>query len=44
MTIRLDGQVAIVTGAGTAMTEGLFPDVVYNLLTPESVSPGILSQ
>ncbi len=28
--------------AGTAMTEGLFPDDVYNLLTPESVSPGVV--
>ncbi len=28
--------------AGTAMTEGLFPDGVYNLLTPESVSPGVV--
>ena len=28
--------------AGTAMTEGLFPEGVYNLLTPESVSPGVV--
>jgi len=28
--------------AGTAMTEGLFSDGVYNLLTPESVSPGVV--
>jgi NAD(P)-dependent dehydrogenase (short-subunit alcohol dehydrogenase family) len=28
--------------AGTAMTEGLFPDGVYKLLTPESVSPGVV--
>ena len=28
--------------AGTAMTEGLFPDDVYELLTPESVSPGVV--
>lgn len=28
--------------AGTAMTEGLFPKPVYDLLTPESVSPGAL--
>ncbi len=28
--------------AGTAMTQGLFPDGVYKLLTPESVSPGVV--
>jgi NAD(P)-dependent dehydrogenase (short-subunit alcohol dehydrogenase family) len=28
--------------AGTAMTEGLMPDVVFKLLSPESVSPGIV--
>jgi NAD(P)-dependent dehydrogenase (short-subunit alcohol dehydrogenase family) len=28
--------------AGTAMTDGLFPDAVFKLLTPESVSPGIV--
>ncbi len=28
--------------AGTAMTEGLFPKPVYDLLTPESVSPGVV--
>ncbi len=28
--------------AGTAMTEGLFPDGVYKLLPPESVSPGVV--
>jgi NAD(P)-dependent dehydrogenase (short-subunit alcohol dehydrogenase family) len=28
--------------AGTAMTEGLIPDAVYKLLTPESVSPGVV--
>lgn len=28
--------------AGTAMTEGLFPGPVYELLTPESVSPGLV--
>ncbi len=28
--------------AGTAMTEGLFPDAVFELLTPESVSPGVV--
>lgn len=28
--------------AGTAMTDGLFPKPVYDLLTPESVSPGVV--
>jgi NAD(P)-dependent dehydrogenase (short-subunit alcohol dehydrogenase family) len=28
--------------AGTAMTEGLMPDGVFRLLSPESVSPGIV--
>ena len=28
--------------AGTAMTQGLFPPAVFNLLTPESVSPGVV--
>jgi NAD(P)-dependent dehydrogenase (short-subunit alcohol dehydrogenase family) len=28
--------------AGTAMTEGLFPEAVFNLLSPESVSPAIV--
>jgi len=28
--------------AGTAMTEGLFPEPVYKLLSPESVSPGVV--
>ena len=28
--------------AGTAMTEGLFPKPVYDLLTPQSVSPGVV--
>lgn len=28
--------------AGTAMTEGLFPQAVFDLLTPESVSPGVI--
>ncbi len=28
--------------AGTAMTEGLFPEGVYSLLSPESVSPGVV--
>ena len=28
--------------AGTAMTEGLFPEGVFELLSPESVSPGVV--
>jgi NAD(P)-dependent dehydrogenase (short-subunit alcohol dehydrogenase family) len=28
--------------AGTSMTEGLFPPDVFDLLTPESVSPGVV--
>ena len=28
--------------AGTAMTDGLMPDAVFKLLSPESVSPGIV--
>jgi hypothetical protein len=28
--------------AGTAMTKGLFPEPVYKLLSPESVSPGVV--
>jgi NAD(P)-dependent dehydrogenase (short-subunit alcohol dehydrogenase family) len=28
--------------AGTAMTEGLMPDAVFKLLSPESVSPGVV--
>lgn len=28
--------------AGTAMTEGLFPEPVFKLLSPESVSPGVV--
>jgi len=28
--------------AGTAMTEGLMPDVMFKLLAPDSVSPGIV--
>lgn len=29
-------------GAGTAMTEGLIPETVFRMLTPESVSPGVV--
>jgi NAD(P)-dependent dehydrogenase (short-subunit alcohol dehydrogenase family) len=28
--------------AGTAMTEGLFPDAAFELLAPETVSPGVI--
>jgi NAD(P)-dependent dehydrogenase (short-subunit alcohol dehydrogenase family) len=28
--------------AGTAMTDGLFPEGVFDMLTPESVSPGVI--
>jgi len=28
--------------AGTAMTEGLFPEPVFKLMSPESVSPGVV--
>ncbi len=28
--------------AGTAMTDGLIPDEIFDMLTPESVSPGIV--
>ena len=28
--------------AGTAMTEGLFPDAVFKMMAPESVSPAIV--
>ena len=28
--------------AGTAMTEGLIPEVVFKMLSPESVSPGVV--
>jgi len=28
--------------AGTAMTEGLIPDAVFKMLSPESVSPGVV--
>ena len=28
--------------AGTAMTEGLIPETLFNLLSPESVSPGVV--
>jgi NAD(P)-dependent dehydrogenase (short-subunit alcohol dehydrogenase family) len=41
--IKYDIRVnCLAPAAGTAMTEGLFPDGVYKLLTPESVSPGVV--
>ena len=45
-TLHLEGAKSdirvncLAPGAGTAMTDGLFPDGVYELLSPESVSPG----
>jgi len=47
-TLHLEGAKAdirvncLAPGAGTAMTDGLFPKAVYDLLTPDSVSPGAL--
>ena len=47
-TLHLEGAKAdirvncLAPGAGTAMTDGLFPQAVYDLLTPDSVSPGAL--
>jgi hypothetical protein len=47
-TLHLEGAKSdirvncLAPGAGTAMTDGLFPPAVYDLLTPESVSPGVV--
>jgi NAD(P)-dependent dehydrogenase (short-subunit alcohol dehydrogenase family) len=47
-TLHLEGAKSdirvncLAPGAGTAMTDGLFPQAVYDLLTPDSVSPGAL--
>lgn len=32
----------LINNAGTAMTDGLFPDAVFKLLSPEAVSPAIV--
>ncbi len=47
-TLHLEGAKSdirvncLAPGAGTAMTDGLFPPAVYDLLTPDSVSPGVV--
>ena len=47
-TLHLEGEKhdirvnCLAPAAGTAMTEGLFPEKAYELLSPESVSPGLV--
>jgi len=47
-TLHLEGMKynikvnCLAPAAGTAMTEGLFPESVFKLLSPESVSPGVV--
>lgn len=47
-TLHLEGAKSnirvncLAPAAGTAMTEGLFPQEVFDLLSPESVSPGVV--
>jgi hypothetical protein len=47
-TLHLEGAKYNITvnclapAAGTAMTEGLFPDKAFELLSPETVSPGVV--
>ena len=47
-TLHLEGDKynirvnCLAPAAGTAMTEGLFPDKAFELLAPESVSPGVI--
>ncbi len=47
-TLHLEGEKydirvnCLAPAAGTAMTEGLFPDKAFELLSPESVSPGVV--
>ncbi|MBH18092.1 MAG: 3-oxoacyl-ACP reductase [Gammaproteobacteria bacterium] len=41
--IKYDIRVnCLAPAAGTAMTEGLFPEPIFDLLSPESVSPGVV--
>ena len=47
-TLHLEGEKfdirvnCLAPAAGTAMTEGLFPEKAFELLSPESVSPGLV--
>ena len=47
-TLHLEGMKydirvnCLAPAAGTAMTEGLFPEPIFDLLSPESVSPGVV--
>jgi len=47
-TLHLEGDKynirvnCLAPAAGTAMTEGLFPDKAFDLLAPETVSPGVV--
>ena len=47
-TLHLEGEKynirvnCLAPAAGTAMTEGLFPEQAFDLLTPEAVSPGVV--
>jgi NAD(P)-dependent dehydrogenase (short-subunit alcohol dehydrogenase family) len=47
-TLHLEGEKydirvnCLAPAAGTVMTEGLFPEKAYELLSPESVSPGLV--
>jgi len=47
-TLHLEGDKynihvnCLAPAAGTAMTEGLFPEKAFELLTPETVSPGVV--
>ena len=47
-TLHLEGMKynikvnCLAPAAGTAMTEGLFPEPVFKLLSPEAVSPGVV--
>jgi len=47
-TLHMEGEKynirvnCLAPAAGTAMTKGLFPDQAFELLTPETVSPGVV--